>query len=133
MKKFSKPFFTITDNLLILSNSPASIQRFLDNYNAGRLLYKTDAYIKFDQLVADQSNISFVLYLNNAAALLRNSLKSNYSQVFRSKNYGIKDLYAMSYQLTSNKEYFFTNFYTAYKNLETASDPDLFVDSIGSN
>lgn len=53
MKKFSKPFFTITDNLLILSNSPASIQRFLDNYNAGRLLYKTDSYIKFDQLVAD--------------------------------------------------------------------------------
>jgi hypothetical protein len=133
MKTFSKPFFTIIDNLLILSNSPASIQRFLNDYNSGRLLHKTKTFIQFDQLVADQSNISFVLYLNNAAALLRNSLKSNYSQVFRSKNYGIKDLYAMSYQLTSNNEYFFTNFYTAYKNIETASDPDLFVDSIGSN
>lgn len=133
MKRFSKPFFTITDNLLILSNSPASIQRFLNNYNSGRLLYKTDAYIKFDQLVADQSNVSFVLYLNNAETLLRNSLKSNYSEIFRSKNYGIKDLYALSYQLTSNKEYFFTNFYTAYKNIKTASEPDLFVDSIGSN
>ncbi|HEY1062381.1 MAG TPA: hypothetical protein VGE44_11885 [Daejeonella sp.] len=133
MKKFSKPFFTIIDNLLILSNSPSSIQRFLNDYNSGRLLHKTEAYIQFDKLVADQSNVSFVLYLNNAAVLLRNSLKSNYSQIFRSKNHGIKDLYAMSYQLTSNNEYFFTNFYTAYKNIKTASEPDLFVDSIGSN
>jgi hypothetical protein len=65
--------------------------------------------------------------------LLRNSLKSSYSEIFRSKNYGIKDLYALSYQLTSNKEYFFTNFYTTYKNIKTASEPDLFVDSIESN
>ena len=133
MKRYSKPFFTITDNLLILSNSPSSIQRFLNDYNSGRLIYKTEAYIQFDQLVADQSNVSFVLYLNNAEILLRNSLKSNYSQTFTSKNYGLKDLYAMSFQLTSNNEYFFTNFYTAYKNKKTASEPDLLVDSIGSN
>lgn len=133
MKRYSKPFFTITDNLLILSNSPSSIQRFLNDYNSGRLLHKTEPYIQFDQLVADQSNVSFVLYLNNAEILLRNSLKSNYSQIFRSKNYGLKDLYAMSYQLTSNNEYFFTNFYTAYKKIKTASESDLFVDSIGSN
>ncbi|MCF8453524.1 MAG: hypothetical protein K9G42_09995 [Pedobacter sp.] len=133
MKRYSKPFFTITDNLLILSNSASSIQRFLNDYNSGRLLHKSDAFIQFDQLVADQSNVSFVLYLNNAEILLRNSLKSNYSQIFRSKNYGIKDLYAMSYQLTSNNEYFFTNFYTTYKNIKTASETDLFVDSIGSN
>jgi len=133
VKRFSKPFFTITDNLLILSNSPSSIQRFLNDYNAGRLIYKTEAFIQFDQLVADQSNVSFVLYLSNAEILLRNSFRSNYSQIFRSKNNGIKDLYAMSYQLTSNNEYFFTNFYTAYKNIKTASEPDLLVDSIGSN
>jgi len=131
MKKYSKPFFTITDNLLILSNSPSSIQRFLNDYNSGRLIYKTKAYIQFDQLVADQSNISFVVYLNNAQNLLRNSIKSNYSQIFRSNNYGIKDLYALSYQLTSNNEYFFTNFYTGYKNLIPATDPDLFVDGTG--
>jgi hypothetical protein len=95
VKRFSKPFFSITDNLLILSNSPSSVQRFLNDYNAGRLIYKTEAFVQFDQLVADQSNVSFVLYLSNAEILLRNSLKSNYSQIFRSKNYGIRDLYAI--------------------------------------
>jgi len=133
MKRYSKPFFTITDNLLILSNSPSSIQRYLNDYNSGRLLYKTKAYTQFDQLVADQSNISFVLYINNATFLLRNTLKSNYDKNFKSKNYGLKDLYGISYQLTSNNEYFFTNFYTGYKNINTASESDLFVDSIGNN
>ncbi|MFA6946772.1 MAG: hypothetical protein WC220_12820, partial [Pedobacter sp.] len=65
LKRYSKPFFTITDNLLILSNSPNSIQRFLNDYNSERFLHKTEAYIQFDQLVADQSNVSFVLYIKN--------------------------------------------------------------------
>jgi hypothetical protein len=133
VKRYSKPFFTITDNLLILSNSPSSIQRYLNDYNFGRFLYKTKAYSKFDQLVADQSNISFVIYINNAEFLLRNTLKSNYDKNFKSKNYGLKDLYGISYQLISNNEYFFTNFYTGYKNIKTTSESDLFIDSIGKN
>ncbi len=130
LKRFTKPFFTITDNLLILSNSPSSLQRFLNNYNSGQLLHKTDAYIQFDQLVADQSNVSFALYISNAQILLRSSLKANYSQTLTSNDYGYRDLYAFSYQLTSNNEYFFTNFYTGYKNGKPAHEPDLFVDSI---
>jgi hypothetical protein len=133
MKRYSKPFFTVTDNLLILSNSPISIQRYLNDYNSGRLLYKTKEYTQFDQLVADQSNVSFMLYLNNAEFLLRNTLKNRYSETFKSKNHGFKDLYGISYQLISNNEYFFTNFYTTYKNINIASEPDLFVDSIGNN
>jgi hypothetical protein len=133
MKRYSKPFFTITDNLLILSNSPTSIQRYLNNYNSGRLLYKTKEYTQFDQLVADQSNVSFMLYLNNAEFLLRNTLKNRYSETFKSKNHGFKDLYGISYQLISNNDYFFTNFYTTYKSGNFASEPDLFVDSIGNN
>jgi hypothetical protein len=133
MKRYSKPFFTITDNLLILSNSPTSIQRYLNNYNSGRLLYKTKEYTQFDQLVADQSNVSFMLYLNNAEFLLRNTLKNRYSETFKSKNHGFKDLYGISYQLISNNDYFFTIFYTTYKSGNLASEPDLFVDSIGNN
>lgn len=133
MKRYSKPFFTITDNLLILSNSPSTIQRYLNNYNSGRFLNKTKAYTKFDQLVADQSNVSFLIYLDNAEFFLRNNLKSNYSGNFKSKNHGLKNLYGISYQLISNNEYFFTNFYTGYKNINTTSESDLFINSIGKN
>lgn len=130
LKKYSKPFFTIIDNLLILSNSPVSINRFLNHYNTERLMYKSDAYIQFDQLVGDQSNISFAIYLSNARSLLNNSLRKGYSSSINSSRYGFKDFYAISYQLTGNKEYFFTNFYTGYKNIMPTPDPQLFVDSL---
>jgi len=130
LKKYSKPFFTIIDNLLILSNSAVSINRFLNDYNYERLIYRSDAYTQFDQLVADQSNISFTIYLSNARSLLNSSLRKGYSSNFSSSRYGFKDLYAISYQLSSNKDYFFTNFYTGYKDIRLTPDPQLFVDSL---
>lgn len=130
LKKYSKPYFTVIDNLLILSNSPVSINRFLNHYNSERLIYNSNAYTQFDQLVADQSNISFAIYLSNARSLLNSSLRKGYSNNFSSKRYGLKDFYAVSYQLSSNKEYFFTNFYTGYENIRLAPDPQLFVDSL---
>ena len=130
LKKYSKPFFTIIDNLLILSNSPVSINRFLNDYNYERMIYRSDAYTQFDQLVADQSNISYAIYLSNARSLLNSSLKKSYSSNLSSSRYGFKDLYAISFQLSSNKDYFFTNFYTGYKNIRLAPDPQLFVDSL---
>ena len=130
LKKYSKPYFTIIDNFLILSNSPVSINRFLNHYNTERLMYRSDAYVQFDQLVAEQSNISFAIYLNNARSLLNSSLKKGYSSTFSSKRYGFRDFYAVSYQLTGNKEYFFTNLYTGYKNIQLAPDPQILVDSL---
>lgn len=132
-RRYNKPFYSITDNLLILSNSPGTVQRFLADYNEERFIYKTAAFNQFDQLVADQSNISFLFHINNSGSLIKNLLKRNYSQNFSSDKYGLKDLYALSYQLISNKEHFFTNFYTGYKNNPAATDPQLIsVDSIDS-
>ena len=133
LKKYPKPFYMITDNLLILSNSPGTLQRYLKDYNSERFLLKTEAFTQFDQLVGDQSNISFILHMNNSASLLKNLLKPNYAQNFGINNHGLKDLYALSYQLASNKDHFFTNFYTGYKNLAPRPEPAFFVDSIKSN
>jgi len=133
LKKYVKPFYIITDNLLIMSNSPGTLQRYLKDYNSERFLIKTDAFTQFDQLVGDQSNISFILHFNNSASILKNLLKKNYAENFSSDQNGIKDLYAFSYQLTSNKNHFFTNFYTGYKKLTVTSDAVVSVDSIKSN
>ena len=116
LKKYSKPFFAVTDNLVIISNSPGTVQRFLNDYNTDRLLYNNESFTRFDQLVADQSNVSFLLQLSNSENLLKSLLKKEYSPVFNSKEYGFKDFYGVSYQLTSNADYFFTNFYLGYEN-----------------
>jgi hypothetical protein len=130
LKKYAKPFYVITDNLLILSNSPGTLQRYLNDYNSERFLLKTEAFTQFDQFIGDQSNISFILHFNNSASILKNLLKRNYADNFGNNKHGINDLYAFSYQLASNKDHFFTNFYTGYKKSAATPDDVLSVDSI---
>ena len=129
LKKYAKPFYMISDNLLILSNSPGTLQRYLKDYNSEKFLLKTESFRQFDQLVGDQSNISFILHFSNSASILKTLLKRNYAENFGNDKHGIKDLYALSYQLASNKDHFFTNFYTGYKKSATTPDAVLSVDS----
>jgi hypothetical protein len=126
LKKFGKPFFAITDNLVIISNSPGTVQRFLNDYTNDRLLSNNASFTRFDQLVADQSNISFLLQLRNSESLLKTLLKKEYSQVLSSTQYGLKEFYGISYQLTSNSDHFFSNFYSGYNNT-TAVTSDTLV------
>ena len=116
LKRYSTPFYSVTDNLLIISNSPGSVQRFLNDYNADKLLHNTEAFIEFDQLVADQGNISFFVHFKNSRGIIRSLFKRNYAEIFSSNDYGLKDFYGVSFQLISNKDHFFTNFYVGYKN-----------------
>ena len=129
LKKFGKPFFAVTDNLVIISNSAGTVQRFLNDYNNDRLLSNNASYVRFDQLVADQSNISFLLQLKNSESLLKTLLKKEYSEVLSSRQYGLKDFYGISYQLTSNTDHFFSNFYSGYSST-TAVTSDSLVYSI---
>lgn len=115
VERYSKPFYAITDNLLILSNSPSSVQRFLNEYNAGRFLFKSETFTQFDQLVADQGNISFFFHFSNSRVLMTSLLKRNYSDILDSREYGYRDFYGISFQLSSNRDEFFTNFYIGYK------------------
>jgi len=119
LEKYNKPFFAVTDNLVIISNSPGTVQRFLNDYNGDRLLHNNNSFTRFDQLVADQSNISFLLQLSNSGGVLKTLLNKEYSDILKSESYGFKDFYGVSYQLTSNTDHFFTNFYLGYENTKT--------------
>jgi hypothetical protein len=133
LKKYVKPFYLIHDNLLIISNSPNTLESYLKNYNSNRFLGKTEAFTQFDQFVADQSNISFFLHFSNSGSLMQDLLKKNYAENFNPSKHGIKDLYAFSYQLTSNKDHFFTTIYTGYKLSTPIQEAILNVNSIEVN
>ncbi|WP_291401275.1 hypothetical protein [Daejeonella sp.] len=132
LKKYVKPFYMIQDNLLILSNSPGTLQRYVKDYNSNRFLVNMDTHKQFDQYVSDQSNISFLLHFSNSGSLLQDLLKRNYAGNFGTNKSGISDLYAFSYQLTSNKSHFLTNIYTGYKS-STIQESVLNVDSLDIN
>lgn len=122
LENFNMPFFAITDNLLIISNSAGTVQRYLNDYNADKLLYKTEGFIKFDQLVADECNIAFFMHFSNSRTLIRSLLKTNYANMFTDDQFGLKDFYGLSYQMISNNNHFFTNLYSGYKSQPQKTD-----------
>ena len=121
-KQFNKPFYTIVDNLMILSNSPGSLNRYLTRYSRNPL-YENDRFLLFDQLVADQSNISVFVHTQNSRSNIKSYLKPEYAKPFISDSHSLKEFYGFSYQLNSENDQFFTNFYGGYA--EEAADSPL--------
>lgn len=128
-KQFNKPFYTIVDNLMILSNSPGSLNRYLTRYSRNSL-YENDRFLVFDQLVADQSNISVFVHNKNSRSNIKSLLKPEYAKALSSDNYGLKEFYGFSYQLNSENDQFFTNFYAGYAEKPADTSLSIIPDSI---
>jgi hypothetical protein len=120
-RQFNKPFYTIVDNQMIVSNSPTSLRRYLSRYNR-KLLYSTDMFMSFDQLLADRSNISVFVHIRNSGSNISSTLKPAYANIFKGKNYGLKDFYGLSFQWTGETDHFFTNFYAGYPQEAAANE-----------
>lgn len=118
LKNYLRPYFTIVDNYLVISNDGETIQRFNENYTSENLLYKTPEYTDFNQFTSNQSNITYFIHNKNSALLLKNTLKSNYADLFTGTNATYKDFYGLAFQWSGDKDHFFINLYTNY----TASD-----------
>lgn len=129
LKQFNKPYYTIIDNQMILSNSARSLQRYVNSYSRNPL-YTDARFENFDQLVADHSNISIFIHIKNSRSNITSSLKRHYAGIFRSEEYGLKKFYGLSFQWTSEGEHFFTNFYSGYENKAAISDLDSVNDSL---
>lgn len=113
-KQFNKPFFAIVDNQMIVSNSARALQRYSNRYRRN-LLHTNQGFINFDQLVADNSNISVFVHTRNSGSNIKSQLKPAYASNFKSGEFGLNEFYGFSYQLSSENYHFFTNFYAGYK------------------
>jgi len=114
LKSFTKPYFAIADNYLIIANLPGIITNFLYDYNNERILSNSESFKKYDQLVANQSNILYFINTKNSGRLLKSTLKKKYSAMFADESYGLKHFYGLSYQWTADGDHFFSNLYLSY-------------------
>ncbi|WP_207533946.1 DUF3352 domain-containing protein [Desertivirga arenae] len=115
LKQFSRPYFAIVDNYLVLANSTSVITNYINTYGSEKLLVNTPEFAEHNQFIANQSNIFYFINNKNAQRLIRNSLRPQYSEAFKSGSYGLKDFYGLSYQWSSDDGHFFTNLYANYK------------------
>lgn len=107
---FKQPYFVLIDNYLFLSNSDSGLKRYLENYHQQHFLTEKKQYYDFDQLLAEQSNISFFVHLPNSAQIFQKNLQPAFKNSFNKKNYGWKNYFAGELQFTASQNNFYTNF-----------------------
>lgn len=107
---FRKPYFMIADNYLFICNSQSGLREYYNNYTKGNFISKTDEFIRFDNLQAERSNVSFFINFKNAVQILKSGLKLQYAKAFEDKKSGWNDYYGAGYQFTSSEKDFYTNF-----------------------
>ena len=116
-KKFEKPYYTIIDNYLVMSNNASSIQVFLNSYRNDELLINDQDYQRFnDQLSA--ATISFYINNKNSNTIFGRNLKTPFFKHYRA-NSGLGKFEAFSYQLSGDKGKFLSNVLLSKKQKET--------------
>lgn len=128
LKQFSKPYFSVIDNYLIVANLPGIITNYLSAYQKELFLANTKSFKQYDQLVANQSNIFYFFNTKNSRRVVRNTLKPNYARAFEDDGFKLKNFYGVSYQWTSDGDHFFTNLYITY-NFPDSPDTNNLIDT----
>lgn len=108
--QFNHPWFIIIDNYLILANTQNELNSYNDTYINRKFQSKLEHYKQFDNLVAEQSNVSWYINFNQSQTMLKRDLNENFYNSYIANTPGWKNFYAGSYQLTAANKKFYTNF-----------------------
>jgi hypothetical protein len=107
---FKRPYFKVMDNYLVLTNSPSELTSYDDSYINRKFLSRTEGYSQFDALLAERSNVSFLVQFKNVQQLFKQDMKPEFYDAFENLTPGWKNFYAAAWQFTSSEKNFYTNF-----------------------
>ncbi len=107
---FGHPWFMVIDNYLVLANTETELKSYSDMYINRKFQSKLQQYNRFDNLMAQRSNVTWYINIKNAQPILKNDLHENFYTAFENNKPGWKDFYAASYQLITSGKKFYTAF-----------------------
>lgn len=107
-KKFTRPYYTITDNYLIVANNTSTLQSFLNSYKNNRLLLQRPAYLDALNQISTTANVSYYINTKNSADIFRNNILLPYYKHLRADS-GLKSFDTFFYQMSAEKNKFNTN------------------------
>lgn len=110
-KYFSRPYYAIVENHLIVANNTTALKRYLLNYKKQNLLIRTDKNIDFQQYLSNQGNIFYFIHNSNSKAIIRSFLNSSSYKAFKGDDFKWTDIYGFAIQFSADKDRFFTNLY----------------------
>lgn len=116
MQAFSRPYFTIIDDHIVMANNQGTIQQYLKTWKSKDLLIGTIGFKNYEQIQGNEANVTLFLNTKNADNYLINTLTSRYRKNYRDKdNYGFQDFYSWSLQLSGNGGNFISRLNGIYK------------------
>lgn len=119
-KSFQRPFFTVVDDIMVISNYQSTLSDYLYSWKRKDLLIGTLGFKNLERLQGNEANVTFFLQTRNANNTLLNILNPEYAKNFRNKeNYGYQDFYSWSAQLSGNNGSFISSIYAIYKSSTT--------------
>ncbi|MEH3114156.1 hypothetical protein [Pedobacter terrae] len=107
-KKFTRPYYTIIDNNLVVANNASTIESFLNHYKNNKLLIQTPQYIDAINEISTTSNISYYINTKNSADIFRHNIQLNFYRHLRADS-GLKSFDTFCYQMSADKNKFITN------------------------
>ncbi|WP_462265173.1 hypothetical protein [Mucilaginibacter sp.] len=107
---FRQPYYMVIDNYLVLANSAAALASYRKIYARQSFLSRNEQFNTFDNLLAEQCNVSFYLNYNNAARLLKRDIQPAVYNVLYPQASGANGFSAAAYQLSGAGQQFYTNF-----------------------
>ena len=120
LKPFQRPYFTIVDDVIVMSNYQSTLSDYLRSWDRKDLLTGTLGFKNFERLQGNEANVTFFLQTSNARNTLLNVLNPEYAKNFRNTdNYGYRDFYSWSAQLSGNNGNFISSIYAIYKSSTT--------------
>ena len=116
MKPFSRPYFICINNILVLSNHLSLLRTYQKDFEDDNLLINTLGYKNFERTQGNEANITYFLRTEKSGSILNRLLKPAFYKIFNdTDNYGYKDFYSWSIQISGNNGAFTSNIYGIYK------------------
>jgi hypothetical protein len=110
-KVFTRPFYAVIENHLVVSNNQSALKRFLKDYETQHFLSRTDRNLEFQQYLSNQGNIFYFIHNGNSKGIIRSYLSKEAYSNANSDQFDWKNIYGFSIQFSADKDKFFTNLY----------------------
>jgi hypothetical protein len=119
---FNHPWFMVVDNYLVLANTESELKSYSDTYSNHKYQSKLPQYKRFNNLVAERSNVAWYINFKNSQPTLKRDLSAGFYHDFENNKTGWGNFYAASYQLIASGKNFYTSFCL---NLNQAENPEV--------
>lgn len=123
-KNLKRPYFTYFKGFLVIANNQSTVTSYIEQIQNGKLLVTDKDFILYEKLQSTSSNFSLFILRENADGLIERNLNDRFQANYKNiDNFGYKDFYGFSLELSGNGEGFVTNVYGKLKeNSQTQSE-----------